>query len=89
MAFANRDQRPFFHQCPFSVLKSGLIDLTISKTHEASIVVALPRDIKLFEQTAPSTHIVSNLLAEKIQLILKLYCEQHMKKLGMQLEWHR
>jgi hypothetical protein len=69
-------------------MKSGLIDLTTSKTHEASIVVSLP-EIKLFEQTAPSTHIVSNLLAEKIQLILKLYCEQHMKKLGMQLEWHR
>jgi hypothetical protein len=41
-------------------MKSGLIDLTTSKTHEASIVVALPRDIKLFEQTAPSTYCVKS-----------------------------
>jgi HB1, ASXL, restriction endonuclease HTH domain len=38
--------------------KSGLRDLTTSKTPEASIAAALSRDIKLFERTAPSTYCV-------------------------------
>lgn len=36
--------------------KSGLRDLTTSKTPEASISVALSRDPVLFERTAPSTY---------------------------------
>lgn len=40
----------------FSVKKSGLRDLTTSKTPEASISVALTRDAKLFERIAPSTY---------------------------------
>lgn len=36
--------------------KSGLRDLTTSKTPEASIAAALSRDTKLFERTAPSTY---------------------------------
>lgn len=36
--------------------KSGLRDLTTSKTPEASISAALSRDTKLFERTAPSTY---------------------------------
>lgn len=36
--------------------KSGLRDLTTSKTPEASISAALSRDSKLFERTAPSTY---------------------------------
>ena len=36
--------------------KSGLRDLTTSKTPEASISVALTRDTKLFERIAPSTY---------------------------------
>lgn len=36
--------------------KSGLRDLTTSKTPEASISVALTRDAKLFERIAPSTY---------------------------------
>ncbi|KAK7400624.1 hypothetical protein VNO78_11847 [Psophocarpus tetragonolobus] len=38
--------------------KSGLRDLTTSKTPEASISVALTRDVKLFERIAPSTYCV-------------------------------
>ena len=38
--------------------KSGLRDLTTSKTPEASIAAALSRDAKLFERTAPSTYCV-------------------------------
>ncbi|KAJ6420476.1 hypothetical protein OIU84_027920 [Salix udensis] len=38
--------------------KSGLRDLTTSKTPEASIAAALSRDSKLFERTAPSTYCV-------------------------------
>lgn len=38
--------------------KSGLRDLTTSKTPEASIAAALSRDTKLFERTAPSTYCV-------------------------------
>ncbi|XP_027345471.1 homeobox-DDT domain protein RLT1-like isoform X1 [Abrus precatorius] len=38
------------------IQKSGLRDLTTSKTPEASISVALTRDAKLFERTAPSTY---------------------------------
>ena len=38
--------------------KSGLRDLTTSKTPEASISVALTRDAKLFERIAPSTYCV-------------------------------
>lgn len=38
--------------------KSGLRDLTTSKTPEASISAALSRDTKLFERTAPSTYCV-------------------------------
>lgn len=41
---------------PFSCQKSGLRDLTTSKTPEASISVALTRDAKLFERIAPSTY---------------------------------
>lgn len=38
------------------IQKSGLRDLTTSKTPEASISAALSRDTKLFERTAPSTY---------------------------------
>lgn len=38
--------------------KSGLRDLTTSKTPEASIAAALSRDAKLFERIAPSTYCV-------------------------------
>jgi hypothetical protein len=38
--------------------KSGLRDLTTSKTPEASIAAALSRDSKLFERTAPSTYCI-------------------------------
>jgi hypothetical protein len=38
--------------------KSGLRDLTTSKTPEASISAALSRDTTLFERTAPSTYCV-------------------------------
>ncbi|KAI4368150.1 hypothetical protein MLD38_016739 [Melastoma candidum] len=38
------------------IQKSGLRDLTTSKTPEASISVALTRDVKLFERIAPSTY---------------------------------
>ncbi|XP_039158963.1 homeobox-DDT domain protein RLT1-like [Eucalyptus grandis] len=38
------------------IKKSGLRDLTTSKTPEASISVALTRDTKLFEKIAPSTY---------------------------------
>jgi hypothetical protein len=41
-----------------SFQKSGLRDLTTSKTPEASISAALSRDTKLFERTAPSTYCV-------------------------------
>ncbi|KAG6777081.1 hypothetical protein POTOM_016883 [Populus tomentosa] len=41
-----------------SSFKSGLRDLTTSKTPEASISVALTRDQKLFERIAPSTYCV-------------------------------
>ncbi|XVE88104.1 hypothetical protein DITRI_Ditri19aG0041600 [Diplodiscus trichospermus] len=40
------------------IQKSGLRDLTTSKTPEASISVALTRDAKLFERIAPSTYCV-------------------------------
>ncbi|CAL5424498.1 unnamed protein product [Camellia sinensis] len=40
------------------IQKSGLWDLTTSKTPEASIVAALSRDLKLFERTTPSTYCV-------------------------------
>ncbi|CAA6661086.1 unnamed protein product [Spirodela intermedia] len=40
------------------IQKSGLRDLTTSKTPEASIAAALSRDAKLFERTAPSTYCV-------------------------------
>ncbi|KAK1591257.1 hypothetical protein Q3G72_004738 [Acer saccharum] len=39
-----------------NIQKSGLRDLTTSNTPEASIAVALSRDSKLFERTAPSTY---------------------------------
>lgn len=38
------------------IQKSGLRDLTTSRTPEASIAAALSRDTKLFERTAPSTY---------------------------------
>ena len=44
----------------FSRQKSGLRDLTTSKTPEASISAALSRDTKLFERTAPSTYCVKS-----------------------------
>ncbi|KAK6919122.1 Homeobox domain [Dillenia turbinata] len=40
------------------IQKSGLRDLTTSKTPEASIAAALSRDTILFERTAPSTYCV-------------------------------
>ncbi|CAN4103280.1 unnamed protein product [Withania somnifera] len=40
------------------IQKSGLRDLTTSKTPEASISAALSRGTKLFERTAPSTYCV-------------------------------
>lgn len=40
------------------IQKSGLRDLTTSKTPEASIAAALSRDGSLFEKTAPSTYCV-------------------------------
>ncbi|KAF8096574.1 hypothetical protein N665_0306s0029 [Sinapis alba] len=40
------------------IQKSGLRDLRTSKTPEASISVALTRDVKLFERIAPSTYCV-------------------------------
>ncbi|XP_008811888.2 homeobox-DDT domain protein RLT2-like isoform X2 [Phoenix dactylifera] len=40
------------------IQKSGLRDLTTSKTPEASIAAALSRDTRLFERTAPSTYCV-------------------------------
>ncbi|XP_043687473.1 homeobox-DDT domain protein RLT2-like [Telopea speciosissima] len=40
------------------IQKSGLRDLTTSKTPEASIAAALSRDTNLFERTAPSTYCV-------------------------------
>ncbi|KAM0864539.1 hypothetical protein ACQ4PT_043854 [Festuca glaucescens] len=42
------------------IQKSGLRDLTTSKTPEASIAAALSRDTKLFERTAPSTYCVKS-----------------------------
>ncbi|XP_066312282.1 homeobox-DDT domain protein RLT2-like isoform X2 [Miscanthus floridulus] len=42
------------------IQKSGLRDLTTSKTPEASIAAALSRDAKLFERTAPSTYCVKS-----------------------------
>ncbi|CAL5426792.1 unnamed protein product [Camellia sinensis] len=42
------------------IQKSGLRDLTTSKTPEASIVAALSRDLKLFERTTPSTYCVQD-----------------------------
>lgn len=42
----------------FYAKKSGLRDLTTSKTPEASISVALSRDPVLFERIAPSTYCV-------------------------------
>lgn len=42
----------------FIFKKSGLRDLTTSRTPEASIAAALSRDSKLFERTAPSTYCV-------------------------------
>lgn len=42
----------------FCLKRSGLRDLTTSKTPEASISAALSRDTKLFERTAPSTYCV-------------------------------
>ncbi|KAL5232410.1 hypothetical protein ABZP36_031186 [Zizania latifolia] len=42
------------------IQKSGLRDLTTSKTPEASISAALSRDSKLFERTAPSTYCVKS-----------------------------
>lgn len=48
----------FLFVCHLSLFwkKSGLRDLTTSKTPEASISVALTRDTKLFERIAPSTY---------------------------------
>jgi hypothetical protein len=43
-----------------SIQKSGLRDLTTSKTPEASIAAALSRDTKLFERTAPSTYCIKS-----------------------------
>lgn len=43
---------------PYLCKKSGLRDLTTSKTPEASIGAALSRDTLLFERTAPSTYCV-------------------------------
>lgn len=40
------------------IQRSGLRDLTTSKTPEASIAAALSRDTKLFERIAPSTYCV-------------------------------
>ncbi|CAF1709612.1 hypothetical protein HID58_056118 [Brassica napus] len=40
------------------IQKSGLRDLSTSKTPEASISVALTRDVKLFERIAPCTYCV-------------------------------
>ncbi|GMG98559.1 hypothetical protein Nepgr_000399 [Nepenthes gracilis] len=40
------------------IQKSGLRDLTTSRTPEASIAAALSRDTKLFERVAPSTYCV-------------------------------
>uniref|UniRef100_A0A7N0U4U5 Homeobox-DDT domain protein RLT1 n=1 Tax=Kalanchoe fedtschenkoi TaxID=63787 RepID=A0A7N0U4U5_KALFE len=40
------------------IQKSGLRDLTTSRTPEASIAAALSRDTTLFERTAPSTYCV-------------------------------
>ncbi|KAL9252121.1 Homeobox-DDT domain protein RLT2-like protein [Drosera capensis] len=40
------------------IQKSGLRDLTTSKTPEASVAAALSRDTKLFERVAPSTYCV-------------------------------
>ncbi|KAJ8747527.1 hypothetical protein K2173_014334 [Erythroxylum novogranatense] len=40
------------------IQRSGLRDLTTSKTPEASVAAALSRDTKLFERTAPSTYCV-------------------------------
>ncbi|PIA31231.1 hypothetical protein AQUCO_05100028v1 [Aquilegia coerulea] len=42
------------------IQKSGLRDLTTSKTPEASIAAALSRDGNLFERTAPSTYCVKS-----------------------------
>lgn len=46
----------YFLLMSFYCQKSGLRDLTTSKTPEASISVALTRDAKLFERIAPSTY---------------------------------
>ncbi|CAH2046509.1 unnamed protein product [Thlaspi arvense] len=40
------------------IQKSGLRDLTTSRTPEASVAAALSRDTKLFERVAPSTYCV-------------------------------
>ncbi|CAI0385317.1 unnamed protein product [Linum tenue] len=40
------------------IQKSGLRDLSTSRTPEASVAAALSRDTKLFERTAPSTYCV-------------------------------
>lgn len=44
--------------CVSTLKKSGLRDLSTSKTPEASISVALTRDAKLFERIAPCTYCV-------------------------------
>lgn len=51
---------PFYDYGYYPVQKSGLRDLTTSKTPEASIAAALSRDTKLFERTAPSTYCVKS-----------------------------
>ncbi|CAA2960415.1 homeobox-DDT domain RLT2-like [Olea europaea subsp. europaea] len=71
------------------IQKSGLRDLTTSKTPEASISAALSRDIKLFERTAPSTYclrspyrkdpadteVILSSAREKIQLFQNKYVD--------------
>lgn len=57
ISFTHVQVEPFiFFNNIFSFQKSGLRDLTTSKTPEASIAAALSRDTKLFERTAPSTY---------------------------------
>ncbi|KAK3023049.1 hypothetical protein RJ639_044839 [Escallonia herrerae] len=52
------DKIQYFLITPFFFKKSGLRDLSTSKTPDASISVALSRDPILFERIAPSTYCV-------------------------------
>ncbi|KAK6134925.1 hypothetical protein DH2020_031345 [Rehmannia glutinosa] len=61
------------------IQRSGLRDLTTSKTPEASISAALSRDTKLFERTAPSTYCVRSPYRKDIANVRKFSGKQGRK----------